>query len=560
MKKKTMIRMTARALALAISLATVTATVPLTAEAAKTGTVNTNIANRIKAIPQVKANGGVLPTSVYDYSVYSQYADLKAVFGTDKNAYYKHFLEHGISEGRTASANFNVLDYKDNYADLQAAFGDDLVCYISHYLSCGMKEGRSGAGSRTGGTGTASVSGQTTQTAPAAAVTSSQGTFKKVSYTQMVNSLKKISAVKANGGVLPTSVYDYSVYSRHTDLKAVFGNNKNAYYKHFLEHGIYEGRTASANFNVKDYMNNNADLRAAFGSDAAAYINHYLTFGYKESRVTIGGSVAVSAPAPTPSQPAPSQPAPSNPAPSQPTPVPTPTPDPTPVPTPTPTPTPDPTPTPTPTPETGRYEKELAIDTFNAINDYRVAAGVEPLVWDETIYAGAEIRAKELKTLFDHKRPDGSDALTVFDGIDSEYAPCGENATITYDGVSAARNWYDSIPHRHTMLDAVKYYGAVAIYYEDGKYYSVTLFARSTTKFRFDADSYTIDSWTLSDGSTITALEFDRLQFDYRRLRAEYRQEDGTYQYPSREAEAEFDAMEIRYFDAQRKYFEAGGQ
>ena len=189
-----------------------------------------------------------------------------------------------------------------------------------------------------------------------------------------------------------------------------------------------------------------------------------------------------------------------------------------------------------------------------------MAAGVEPLVWDETIYAGAEIRAKELKTLFDHKRPDGSDALTVFDGIDSEYAPCGENATITYDGVSAARNWYDSIPHRHTMLDAVKYYGAVAIYYEDGKYYSVTLFARSTTKFRFDADSYTIDSWTLSDGSTITALEFDRLQFDYRRLRAEYRQEDGTYQYPSREAEAEFDAMEIRYFDAQRKYFEAGGQ
>ena len=555
MKKKTMIRMTARALALAISLATVTATVPLTVEAAKTGTVNTNIANRIKAIPQVKANGGVLPASVYDYSVYSQYADLKAAFGTDKNAYYKHFLEHGIYEGRTASANFNVLDYKDNYADLQAAFGDDLVCYISHYLSCGMKEGRSGSGSRMGGKA-ASVSGQTTQTAPAATVTSSQGNFKKVSYTQMVNSLKKISAVKANGGVLPASVYDYSVYSQHADLKAVFGNNKNAYYKHFLEHGISEARTASANFNVKDYMNNTADLRAAFGNDAAAYIKHYLTFGYKEPRVTIGGSAAVSAPAPVPSQPAPSNPAPSNPAPSQPTPTPTPTP----VPTPTPDPTPVPTPTPTPTPETGRYEKELAIDTFNAINDYRVAAGVEPLVWDETIYAGAEIRAKELKTLFDHKRPDGSDALTVFDGIDSEYWPTGENITITYDGVSAARNWYNSLPHRHTMLAAVKYYGAVAIYYEDGQYYSVAMFAKSTTKFRFNADSYTIDSWTLSDGSTITALEFDRLQFDVRRLEAEYKQEDGSYLYPSKEAEAEFEAMEIRYYDAQDRYFEAGGK
>ena len=556
MKKKTMIRMTARALALAISLATVTATVPLTVEAAKTGTVNTNITNRIKAIPQVKANGGVLPTSVYDYSVYSRYADLKAAFGTDKNAYYKHFLEHGISEGRTASANFNVLDYKDNYADLQAAFGDDLVCYISHYLSCGMKEGRSGIGSRMGGKA-ASVSGQTTQTAPAAAVTSSQGTFKKVSYTQMVKSLKKISAVKANGGVLPASVYDYSVYSRYADLKAAFGNNKNAYYKHFLENGIYEGRTAGANFNVKDYMNNNADLRAAFGSDAAAYINHYLTFGYKESRVTIGGSAAVSAPAP-----APSNPAPSNPAPSQPTPTPTPTPVPTPTPepTPVPTPTPDPTPDPTPTPETGRYEKELAIDTFNAINDYRVAAGVEPLVWDETIYAGAEIRAKELKTLFDHKRPDGSDALTVFDGIDSEYWPNGEICTITYDGVSAARNWYNSLPHRHAMQDTADYYGAVGIYYEDGKYYSVGLFARSRTKFRFNANSYTIDSWTLSDGSTITALEFDRLQFDVRRLEAEYKQEDGSYLYPSKEAENEFWDMALKYSDALDKYLEAGGQ
>lgn len=555
MKKQTMIRMAARALALAISLATVTATVPLTAEAAKTGTANTNIAGRIKAIPQVKANGGVLPTSVYDYSVYSQYADLKAAFGSNKNAYYKHFLEHGIYEGRTASANFNVLDYKDNYADLQAAFGDDLVCYISHYLSCGMKEGRSGAGSRMGGKAV-SVSVQQTGQAAQTTNASSQGTFKKVSYTQMVKSLKKITAVKANGGVLPTSVYDYNVYSRYADLKAAFGNNKDAYYKHFLENGIYEGRAASANFNVKDYMNNNADLRAAFGNDAAAYINHYLTFGYKESRVTIGGSAAVSAPAPTPSQPAPSNPAPSNPAPSQPTPTPTPTPVPTPVPTPTPTPTPDPT----PTPETGRYEKELAIDTFNAINDYRVAAGVEPLVWDETIYAGAEIRAKELKTLFDHKRPDGSDALTVFDGIDSEYACEGEIATITYDGVSAARNWYDSLPHRHSMLAAAEYYGAVAIYYEDGKYYSVTMFARSTTKFRFDADAYTIDSWTLSDGSTITALEFDRLKFDYRRLRSEYKQEDGTYKFPSKEAEAEYDAMMLRYNDALDRYIEAGGQ
>ena len=558
MKKQTMIRMAARALALAISLATVTATVPLTAEAAKTGTANTNIAGRIKAIPQVKANGGVLPASVYDYSVYSQYADLKAAFGSNKNAYYKHFLEHGIYEGRTASANFNVLDYKDNYADLQAAFGDDLVCYISHYLSCGMKEGRSGAGSRMGGKAV-SVSVQQTGQAAQTTNASSQGTFKKVSYTQMVKSLKKISAVKANGGVLPTSVYDYNVYSRYADLKAAFGNNKDAYYKHFLENGIYEGRTASANFNVKDYMNNNADLRAAFGDDAVSYISHYLTFGYKESRVTIGGSAAAAvAPAPAPSGNTGS----TGSGQTNPTPVPNPVPTPTPVPTPdpTPTPTPDPTPVPTPTPETGRYEKELAIDTFNAINDYRVAAGVEPLVWDETIYAGAEIRAKELKTLFDHKRPDGSDALTVFDGIDSEYWPNGEICTITYDGVSAARNWYNSLPHRHAMQDTADYYGAVGIYYEDGKYYSVGLFARSRTKFRFNANSYTIDSWTLSDGSTITALEFDRLQFDVRRLEAEYKQEDGSYLYPSKEAENEFWDMALKYSDALDKYLEAGGQ
>ena len=47
-----------------------------------------------------------------------------------------------MKEARQASAEFNVIAYKDNYADLRDAFGDNLPLYYEHYCHYGRKEGR----------------------------------------------------------------------------------------------------------------------------------------------------------------------------------------------------------------------------------------------------------------------------------------------------------------------------------------------------------------------------------------------------------------------------------
>ena len=69
---------------------------------------------------------------------------MKNVFGDDDIAVLQHFVECGMHEGRQASENFNVQIYRNRYADLRAAFGNDLEKYYLHYLDNGISEGRSG--------------------------------------------------------------------------------------------------------------------------------------------------------------------------------------------------------------------------------------------------------------------------------------------------------------------------------------------------------------------------------------------------------------------------------
>ena len=86
---------------------------------------------------------GVNYHPVYNYNYYkNKYADLRKAFGTDKNAYFKHFCEHGMKEGRQAASAFNVTNYKKRYADLRKAFGDNLPEYYKHYCLYGKKENR----------------------------------------------------------------------------------------------------------------------------------------------------------------------------------------------------------------------------------------------------------------------------------------------------------------------------------------------------------------------------------------------------------------------------------
>ena len=86
---------------------------------------------------------GVDYSPVYNYSYYRQkYSDLRKAFGTDKDAYFKHFCQYGMQEGRKASSAFDVLKYKARYEDLRKVFGDNLPEYYKHYILFGKREGR----------------------------------------------------------------------------------------------------------------------------------------------------------------------------------------------------------------------------------------------------------------------------------------------------------------------------------------------------------------------------------------------------------------------------------
>ena len=95
------------------------------------------------ALEALLESNSELKEIVFDYEYYREmYPDLVAVFGDDEEAYYRHFLEHGLKEGRTASASFSVMDYKERYGDLQSILEDDMAAYVVHYLQHGRAENR----------------------------------------------------------------------------------------------------------------------------------------------------------------------------------------------------------------------------------------------------------------------------------------------------------------------------------------------------------------------------------------------------------------------------------
>lgn len=80
---------------------------------------------------------------IFDAKLYAQlYPDVVAVFGTDADALFQHFMKFGINEGRKINTYFDVNAYKAAYPDLSKAFGDNTASYYQHFALCGIKEHR----------------------------------------------------------------------------------------------------------------------------------------------------------------------------------------------------------------------------------------------------------------------------------------------------------------------------------------------------------------------------------------------------------------------------------
>lgn len=83
-------------------------------------------------------------------------------------------------------------------------------------------------------------------------------------------------------------VYDYDYYLQmNPDVAAAFHGDPELTLRHFVEHGMAEGRVSSRMFDLATYKANNPDVVAAFGNRAAEYYRHYCNYGFKEARVAV---------------------------------------------------------------------------------------------------------------------------------------------------------------------------------------------------------------------------------------------------------------------------------
>ncbi len=77
---------------------------------------------------------------VYDYSFYVKHnKDLSSSIRNSRTLALKHFVEHGMAQGRRAIISFNVKAYKKNYPELQKLYGNNYRKYFLHWQSVGYK-------------------------------------------------------------------------------------------------------------------------------------------------------------------------------------------------------------------------------------------------------------------------------------------------------------------------------------------------------------------------------------------------------------------------------------
>lgn len=143
-------------------------------------------------LPAKAAEAVVDYAPVYNAEYYaSANPDVAAAVGTDASALLRHFINHGMDEGRQACADFNVQAYRNRYADLNAAYGDNLKAYYLHYINRGKAEGRSGEPAAQ------TTTTQTTSAAPVATFSKSEDT--------VASTISGAKSVYPEGCVYPSS-------------------------------------------------------------------------------------------------------------------------------------------------------------------------------------------------------------------------------------------------------------------------------------------------------------------------------------------------------------------
>lgn len=97
----------------------------------------------------------------------------------------------------------------------------------------------------------------------------------------------------------------------------------------------------------------------------------------------------------------------------------------------------------------------FAKQVVNLVNEERAKAGLNALIFDESIAAAALVRAKEIETSFSHTRPDGRGFSTVLTDNGISFYGAGENIAWGQTTPEQVMNaWMNSEGHRANILNA----------------------------------------------------------------------------------------------------------
>lgn len=104
---------------------------------------------------------------------------------------------------------------------------------------------------------------------------------------------------------------------------------------------------------------------------------------------------------------------------------------------------------------TPKNAEVAAQQVLELVNQERRARGLKELKLDPTLTRAANIRAKEIVTLFDHTRPNNTSCFTVLDEVGYSYMAWGENiAAGASDSDFVMGMWMGSTGHRRNILSA----------------------------------------------------------------------------------------------------------
>jgi uncharacterized protein YkwD len=107
------------------------------------------------------------------------------------------------------------------------------------------------------------------------------------------------------------------------------------------------------------------------------------------------------------------------------------------------------------------------------MNEKRVAAGLKPLISDNTLLQVARYKSNHMiqYNYFDHSTPQGTKYTDWLKAVGYQYTTAGENiAYNTYDAVELFNQWWNSTGHRANMMNASYTKVGIGVIQGDGKY------------------------------------------------------------------------------------------